>query len=220
MDCGSSPLARGLPAVAGFISDSTRIIPARAGFTATGPAVRSGSTDHPRSRGVYPDFIFSKAFLIGSSPLARGLPAGGSANLGVLRIIPARAGFTGGGGLVRSRWPDHPRSRGVYDFADSEDPKSMGSSPLARGLRPSREDCRECGRIIPARAGFTLNFLPLFGWMTDHPRSRGVYLRYGDSQTVHPGSSPLARGLPTPLSLLAMPLRIIPARAGFTLADP
>ena len=34
------------------------------------------------------------------------------------------------------------------------------------------------------------------------------------------GSSPLARGLPFEASLLPLTGRIIPARAGFTLADP
>ena len=34
------------------------------------------------------------------------------------------------------------------------------------------------------------------------------------------GSSPLARGLPTKDFLLIRDVRIIPARAGFTLADP
>ena len=50
---GSSPLARGLLATASGKSDKARIIPARAGFTYFGVAVRTGGTDHPRSRGVY-----------------------------------------------------------------------------------------------------------------------------------------------------------------------
>ena len=54
--------------------------------------------------------------------------------------------------------------------------------------------------------------------MWDHPRSRGVY-RYPPLVALpERGSSPLARGLlPGPLQRLH-PLRIIPARAGFTAA--
>ena len=37
---------------------------------------------------------------------------------------------------------------------------------------------------------------------------------------VEKGSSPLARGLLLPATFLSHPNRIIPARAGFTLADP
>ncbi len=54
--------------------------------------------DHPRSRGVYWfDQQLCEA-IIGSSPLARGLLVVALIGGGVVRIIPARAGFTG---------PDH-----------------------------------------------------------------------------------------------------------------
>ena len=53
-------------------------------------------SDHPRSRGVYycqaPDIDPD----LGSSPLARGLREAEARQRGVLRIIPARAGFTRG----------------------------------------------------------------------------------------------------------------------------
>ena len=53
----------------------------------------------------------------------------------------------------------------------------------------------------------------------DHPRSRGVYSRSPWDRTTAQGSSPLARGLrETPFKLLVRE-RIIPARAGFTLAS-
>ena len=91
---GSSPLARGLQINELTESNSVRIIPARAGFTAV----------------TTPSHVTT----IGSSPLARGLPLVGVERGRQCRIIPARAGFTflgvGRGGLGR----DHPRSRGVY----------------------------------------------------------------------------------------------------------
>ena len=50
-----------------------------------------------------------------------------------------------------------------------------GSSPLARGLRVRLSLSITRKRIIPARAGFTIQmYVGLFLYW-DHPRSRGVY---------------------------------------------
>ena len=54
---GSSPLARGLPRLAGASTDVGRIIPARAGFTCLPRRRRLRPRDHPRSRGVYPSSL-------------------------------------------------------------------------------------------------------------------------------------------------------------------
>ena len=173
---GSSPLARGLPSVTVALALGARIIPARAGFTATAASRSSKRRDHPRSRGVYP-------------PSATTSPIG-------TRIIPARAGFTaracarrgcdgdhprsrgvyrlaccagcrrrGSSPLARGlRWwwflarrlgTDHPRSRGVYSMACGSWEYFLGSSPLARGLPPPGGTGGAAGGIIPARAGFT-----------------------------------------------------------------
>ena len=51
----------------------------------------------------------------------------------------------------------------------------MGSSPLARGLRPSLVVGGTQSRIIPARAGFTRRTRGECIVAADHPRSRGVY---------------------------------------------
>ena len=50
----------------------------------------------------------------------------------------------------------------------------------------------------------------------DHPRSRGVYSMRCPAFTPEAGSSPLARGLRVAPDPLDGPVRIIPARAGFT----
>ena len=71
---GSSPLARGLPSVAGRWPVDHRIIPARAGFTWPAFTHTSAREDHPRSRGVYDCRPTPYGDLSGSSPLARGLP--------------------------------------------------------------------------------------------------------------------------------------------------
>ena len=94
---------------------------------------------------------------------------------------------------------------------------SLGSSPLARGLQRARMDARQGEGIIPARAGFTTPRRPGAWPRADHPRSRGVYRvaqRRSDAAT---GSSPLARGLQKEPGTARVEIRIIPARAGFTL---
>ena len=72
-------------------------------------------------------------------------------------------------------------------------------------------------RIIPARAGFTQPGGDGAEALEDHPRSRGVYGVWYRSSASIPGSSPLARGLPLCETGENAGVRIIPARAGFTL---
>ena len=172
----------------------------------------------------------------GSSPLARGLRAGGHDLRPPHRIIPARAGFTTPGPDHALRGRDHPRSRGVYGPTTRPSGRPCGSSPLARGLRQARRDHPLPPGIIPARAGFTRREDLLQGAHEDHPRSRGVYgaavgrrwsaLDHPRSRGVYNkpatwtdpdlGSSPLARGLRGAPGGLRGGLRIIPVRAGFT----
>ena len=77
-DGGSSPLARGLPARVQEGCGRVGIIPARAGFTAASTWPGRSRTDHPRSRGVYRFDTRPAGAVVGSSPLARGLPAAAS----------------------------------------------------------------------------------------------------------------------------------------------
>ena len=178
----------------------------------------------------------------GSSPLARGLRVRVRELRDLHRIIPARAGFTvmriGGWSFTG----DHPRSRGVYQWRRSGSAPASGSSPLARGLPQSDGVGRADRGIIPARAGFTWTTRASGCAGPDHPRSRGVYLRwafnwalqirqgrpadhprsrgvYGAAGAVYravTGSSPLARGLLDVVVGEIHERRIIPARAGFT----
>ena len=91
---GSSPLARGLHKEKQCPPRTSRIIPARAGFTVPGAPWWGAGRDHPRSRGVYSSECAFFVFVVGSSPLARGLPMQFTTNARAVRIIPARAGFT------------------------------------------------------------------------------------------------------------------------------
>ena len=91
---GSSPLARGLLPMPDPGQRLTGIIPARAGFTTPTGVAPTSSSDHPRSRGVYPCGGVSTSSRSGSSPLARGLRGASPSRTAPPRIIPARAGFT------------------------------------------------------------------------------------------------------------------------------
>ena len=193
--------------------------------------------DHPRSRGVYRAMLDVITSTMGSSPLARGLPSvrrrrkrgiwiiparAGFTRVMELRpalagwIIPARAGFTRASPSSPPTRRDHPRSRGVYGYRVEDLTGKGGSSPLARGLRDSRQRPPPQRRIIPARAGFTRSCPGSSIRRGDHPRSRGVY-DHGDQPSSSPaGSSPLARGLRLGVDPQAFLAGIIPARAGFT----
>ena len=111
---GSSPLARGLLVVIQVVEHLPGIIPARAGFTTGISSTTMSRSDHPRSRGVYPAAIVCVKIVVGSSPLARGLPV-----VSCCTAVAAK---------------DHPRSRGVYSTTISRRNCDAGSSPLARGL--------------------------------------------------------------------------------------
>ncbi len=193
---GSSPLARGLPGGTPPSSKSTRIIPARAGFTTPGAGTRQTGGDHPRSRGVYSAFRDPMVTIRGSSPLARGLQEAAKASMKRSRIIPARAGFTTAARVKTGR--------------------DAGSSPLARGLHVARGRPRGRQGIIPARAGFTAQGTSPRVREADHPRSRGVYQALDVMTDMAVGSSPLARGLLNVVHGRRGKSRIIPARAGFT----
>ena len=93
----------------------------------------------------------------GSSPLARGLQLQREGLTEDARIIPARAGFTAHRGHGVPVHQDHPRSRGVYVTAARVAAVGVGSSPLARGLPYFTEAKARYARIIPARAGFTID---------------------------------------------------------------
>ena len=215
-DIGSSPLARGLHGEEMYDYGPDRIIPARAGFTAPPPQPGHDRPDHPRSRGVYRARRPPPGATNGSSPLARGLLAGGLSAGIIARIIPARAGFTTSRTIRSVRRTDHPRSRGVYYSSSPWGSSAQGSSPLARGLPDGLDGGLHAAGIIPARAGFTRRRRGQGARRQDHPRSRGVYAPpHGGAGAVR-GSSPLARGLPSGDHPAAGQERIIPARAGFT----
>ena len=89
------PRSRGVYAMDSLGGDQEAgIIPARAGFTPGGHRRQVARWDHPRSRGVYIPGLDVGYPDEGSSPLARGLHGPDHQRRRMVRIIPARAGFT------------------------------------------------------------------------------------------------------------------------------
>ena len=193
---GSSPHARGLREQVLDLGGDGRIIPARAGFTEAERAAIDAAADHPRTRGVYCEVGVDDAPDDGSSPHARGLRGELTPRRLLVRIIPARAGFTPARRWWCRRRRDHPRTRGVYVREQVRTDSALGSSPHARGLRGRTPQREGPVRIIPARAGFTAPSPASTVRSSDHPRTRGVY-------DVGEGVGLAGE-------------RIIPARAGFT----
>ena len=152
---GSSPLARGTRRLRGTARLYRRLIPARAGNTDILSTSQLRNKAHPRSRGEHAVNLLIGAWLIGSSPLARGTPSHGRKCHAVHRLIPARAGNTS---TCRASWglqAAHPRSRGEHFYWVGREGLEFGSSPLARGTHQLQRRERHEVRLIPARAGNT-----------------------------------------------------------------
>ena len=111
---GSSPLARGARGISIYGCNHVGIIPARAGSTSRRTRQHPFPRDHPRSRGEHDSIPARLSNGEGSSPLARGAHAAGTAGYGSSGIIPARAGSTPAHRFPRWVEGDHPRSRGEH----------------------------------------------------------------------------------------------------------
>ena len=198
MTRGSSPRARGAPAVQGHRAQER--------------------ADHPRVRGEH-DAIDGKTITgAGSSPRARGarrplllrqLPNG---------IIPACAGSTRAPSSVCPGRRDHPRVRGEHLYLGGGADVTPGSSPRARGARGAAPPRRPRRGIIPACAGSTRCSCRAPAWRRDHPRVRGEHKGVSARLLRKEGSSPRARGAPRGRTGGTRCARIIPACAGSTSA--
>ena len=173
---GSSPLARGTQWRQLLKQRFSRLIPARAGNTSTVRTNHARHQAHPRSRGEHGVGFGGLSVVAGSSPLARGTH-GDDASVGHLsRLIPARAGNTVSGHFSTTAYSAHPRSRGEHAALITSAGVPAGSSPLARGTPGSRVRDKVNGRLIPARAGNTVQAGAAASEAPAHPRSRGEHL--------------------------------------------
>ena len=172
------------------------IIPAYAGNTCAGAAVRRCCGDHPRVCGEHWARVPVGETCEGSSPRMRGtrticLSAGGS-----IGIIPAYAGNTA---VSVASWVsvgDHPRVCGEHSVETLKKSASAGSSPRMRGTRRDMDPVQPAAGIIPAYAGNTPRCTSGAPARWDHPRVCGEHSSDGLSSSGMSGSSPRMRGTP------------------------
>ena len=194
--CGSSPHARGTPALAAQEARPGRFIPACAGNTFTNVAFSRSNAVHPRMRGEHGDAIEEWYDSV--------------------RFIPACAGNTADVLLELANSTVHPRMRGEHEARANLIRRTDGSSPHARGT-PGRANLRRHHRrFIPACAGNTLQSMFSAGRQPVHPRMRGEHLYSSVVMSLASGSSPHARGTRGPTGAGIRQWRFIPACAGNT----
>ena len=213
---GSSPLTRGKPITSLDLREVSRLIPAHAGKTTAHEVKTAQKQAHPRSRGENLVGHVDRGRPEGSSPLTRGKHTGRVHPESLTGLIPAHAGKTplacGYGGMYTA----HPRSRGenIIEAADPISP--LGSSPLTRGKRTTRDADGRTVRLIPAHAGKTARKMPAGSRPAAHPRSRGENTLWEDMRVAVAGSSPLTRGKRGHVRVGHFAVRLIPAHAGKT----
>ena len=132
---GSPPLARGIQPLKEYRPIVHGITPACAGNTFQDRAHGFSKRDHPRLRGEYLSHSFSGRTLAGSPPLARGIQFKTNISTKHFRITPACAGNTKRSFSLWWLNRDHPRLRGEYWKLSEHLFVTMGSPPLARGIR-------------------------------------------------------------------------------------
>ena len=111
---GSSPHARGTPALSRAWLQPAGIIPACAGNTHRHQAGAGNLRDHPRMRGEHNQSAQMSTDLTGSSPHARGTQCCRPIVRGEIGIIPACAGNTDTNRHMVRHLGDHPRMRGEH----------------------------------------------------------------------------------------------------------
>ena len=133
---------------------------------------------------------------MGSSPHARGKHGGDLRIAGGSRLIPACAGKTPKPCGSRSQQTAHPRMRGENESTYCLFAAWSGSSPHARGKRPSQyQKCAPLG-LIPACTGKTAGVVEKTPRPGAHPRMRGENGIRSSRLLRARGSSPHARGKP------------------------
>ena len=147
--CGSSPRVRGKQLGGQGPRRPPRIIPARAGKTASVASWRAHARDHPRACGENPLLARWRPGPRGSSPRVRGKLAPGDCLWVVRGIIPARAGKTLEPRTTRALSRDHPRACGENMTPPSTRSASLGSSPRVRG----KLEARRRAAAPPRRSG-------------------------------------------------------------------
>ena len=193
---GSSPRVRGKLWSVRRAGGEPRLIPARAGKTMLRRKSPVYIAAHPRACGENPRARHLPGDCYGSSPRVRGKQQWVGRDEGVAVAHPRACGENG--------WHRH-RIR-----------PNPGSSPRVRGKRPRDPHPQSKGRLIPARAGKTLDVGHWSVSLSAHPRACGENVSTVEEAISVLGSSPRVRGKPDRWVRESLATRLIPARAGKT----
>ena len=158
--------------------------------------------------------------LLGSAPHMRGIPRRTKAPAPPVRISPAHAGNTGGGGGSAAPSPDQPRTCGEYHSPARTGLTGMGSAPHMRGIHPLHDVGGQRAGISPAHAGNTPATGSLCDRNQDQPRTCGEYLAVTSWDDATIGSAPHMRGILRAGGSYGVRWRISPAHAGNTCPGP
>ena len=180
---GSPPLARGIHFLRKQSEPEIPITPACAGNTNRRAKESGLPKDHPRLRGEYYSTIGVAIVTAGSPPLTRGIPKGTAAQNRDYGITPAYAGNTPDSCPSRQRAWDHPRLRGEYSHPSGRVPAPPGSPPLTRGILLRTLHLVLIAGITPAYAGNTAISNSALCDTEDHPRLRGEYKPWKQSES-------------------------------------
>ena len=216
---GSSPRVRGKPREEAATIDMGGLIPARAGKTPLLHLRMLALWAHPRACGENEAGDEKGAVFEGSSPRVRGKQRNRPHQGRTGGLIPACAGKTHTRAQLGPPPPAHPRVCGENCTQPSPPWPLMGSSPRVRGKQEGAggEPCRV--GLIPACAGKTGSPASLTSGGRAHPRVCGENEGALRSVLARWGSSPRVRGKLTPITIVAIPTRLIPACAGKTVRD-
>ncbi len=216
---GSSPRVRGTLDDAPKKGARRRFIPAGAGNTGAPPAPRSSRPVHPRGCGEHLLLALSQRSRTGSSPRVRGTQLTIVSQIVNSRFIPAGAGNTPSGSMVRMFLTVHPRGCGEHLSHAHGKSTEAGSSPRVRGTLACRCSKKGIRRFIPAGAGNTEGGGKRWREGTVHPRGCGEHCRRHGQELRVRGSSPRVRGTRLAAYLARARSRFIPAGAGNTIPD-
>ena len=181
-----------------------------------GPVAWSATAAHPRACGENASSLTGFPARYGSSPRVRGKRGGRRHGPCPSRLIPARAGKTSAHSRLAGASRAHPRACGENMTTQILAPSTRGSSPRVRG-KPSLWRVRvRFRRLIPARAGKTLQCTTPVVRTAAHPRACGENRRGGGGVRISAGSSPRVRGKRRHQQVRGHAAGLIPARAGKT----
>ena len=213
---GSSPRVRGKRGGGVGVADEVGLIPARAGKTSFPFLSAHRPWAHPRACGENGITLVFALVHRGSSPRVRGKRRVRDVPPRSRGLIPARAGKTSPNPARTPPRQAHPRACGENMTVLESAPSALGSSPRVRGKPLGRLPPPVADRLIPARAGKTLQSGARISDQTAHPRACGENRLQAVSAEALDGSSPRVRGKPITEWESARIRGLIPARAGKT----